>query len=342
MSSDQRRLAVRRSVAGLFDRLGLQRPNQILAGVLVLQLVVAAFVFWPRGATIAGAAPAFSDLKAEDVVALRISEAGDNEIALRKVSGEWVLPDAANYPVQSTKVSPVLDKLVGLSTKRLVTRTDDSHRRLQVASDDYVRRLEIETAAGDIHALFLGSSPAYGATHFRVEGRDETYITDGLSTWELNTAQNSWIDTTYVDVPLDQVTSFALTNPQGSLTLTQDAEGTWSLEGLEEGETLDQNLATSLVRRVASLRMDRPLGTEQLPAYGLSDPAATATLTTKDGTMVVRVGAQDAEDSSFVVSSSSSDYVVRAPAYAIQDLVEKGRQDLLVVPTPEAGAAATP
>jgi hypothetical protein len=339
MSTEQKRLPWLTDLQAWLTRLGLEGHNQILAGVLVLQIVVAAVVFWPRGAQGVASAPVFPSLVADQVVGLTITEGGDKRLALRKVAGQWVLPEADDYPANGAKIGPVVEKLVGLETGRLVARTVDSQRRLQVAPDDYLRQVELETADGQRWVLFLGSSPSYGATHFRLDGQNDIYLTDAVSTWELATTPSTWIEASYVDVPLADVKRFVLENRSGTLTLTQDSEGVWKLEGLVEGETLDQNKASMLVQRAASLRMDRPLGKGDAATYGLGEPSAEATLVEADGSITVRVGAQDPSDNSYVVTASTSDYVVRVPEWAVQDLVEQTRADLLAAPSTPTVAA---
>ncbi|MFH1084250.1 MAG: DUF4340 domain-containing protein, partial [Chloroflexota bacterium] len=271
---------VRPTLAGL----GLGRLNQILLAALAVQIVIALAVLWPRTASTASGQPLLAGLTAGDVVALTVAEPEGKQLTLRKVTGQWLLPEHADYAVQETKIAPVLDKLTRLNTARPVTNTADSHRRLKVAADDYLRRADIETADGKHVRLYLGSSPAYGATHVRVDGQNETYLTSDITTWELGTAPNTWIDTSYVEIPLKDVQLMTLQNAAGTLVLTQQAEGVWALEGLAEGETLDQGQADALVRRVASLRLDRPLGKQVEPAYGLDAPLAVATLRMADRT----------------------------------------------------------
>ena len=93
-----------------------------------------------------------------------------------------------------------------------------------------------------------------------------------------------------------------------------------------------QNTSSVEAHRATVLQMQRPLGKQNLPAYGLSTPSATVTVTTADGDVVWQAGAFDDVSKTYVVKASSSDYYVRATDDAVRDLVGKGRQDLLAVP----------
>jgi len=231
---------------------------------------------------------------------------------------------------------------VGLTTGRLVTRTDASHKRLQVAPDDFMRRIDFETADGTTHTLYLGSSLRYGATHFRVDGQSETYLTSELSTWETRAEAASWVDTAYLDVPQDDITEMTLENANGTLTFTKDDQGNWTLDGLAADETLDETRVTASIRQAASVYMVSPLGKEEKAAYGMGEPSAVATLETEDKTITLRVGAKDPDTNSYVVTSSESPYYVQVSEYGMKSLVENRRADFLQKPpTPTPGPTPT-
>ncbi len=321
----------------------MKRHNQILASILVIQIILSVVVFWPKSTAAVESEPIFPNLEAGDIVALTIADADGNSIALRQVSGDWVLPDADDYPAQADKITPLLDKIVGLTTGRLVTRTDTSHKRLQVAPDDFVRRIDFEVAEGTKHILYLGSSPSYGATHFRVDGQGETYLTADISAWETNATAASWVDTAYLSVPREDITKITLENGHGTFVFTQDDEGEWALAGLKASEELASGQVTALVNMAASVTLLKPLGKEEDAAYGLDDPPATVTLETGDRTITLQIGAQDADNKSRVVKSSASPYYVRVVGYNVEPLIENTRDDFLQpppTPTPEGDTNA--
>ena len=127
----------------------MKRHNRILASILILQIILSVVVFWPRPVATGASEPLFPGLEADDIVALTIADGEGKSITLARLPspevgrgaggegrGDWVLPDADDYPAQADKITPLLDKIVGLTTARLVTRTDASHKRLQVAPND--------------------------------------------------------------------------------------------------------------------------------------------------------------------------------------------------------------
>lgn len=315
----------------------IKRHHKILAAVLVAQIVLSAVVFWPRPSTAGQREPLFPDLAAEDVTALTIEDAEGNVVELEKATGDWVLAEADQYPAQADAVSGFLEKLTSLTTGRLVTSSDTSHRRLQVAAEDFVRRIAFETTEGRKETLYLGSSPQYGSTHFRLEGQSDTFLTNELSTWDVRATANGWIDTQYQSVAQNDVNRMTLENAQGTFVFERVDEENWTMTDLAEEETLNQTQVRSVVRRAAAVTMKSPIGKGEETSYGMDDPNAVVTLETADKTVTLRVGAKDADDASYVVKSSESDYYVHVAEASLTTLVESGREAFLAEPpTPQA------
>jgi hypothetical protein len=312
------------------------RLHQLLLGLLVVQLILAVVIFIPKGAPAGVAAPLLEGIKAEDVTTLAIRDDQGNSVKLAKHSNAWVLADADDYPADAAKITPVLDKLLAAKTGRLVTQTEGSHARLQVADTTFVRRVEIGAASGTSRVLFLGTGGGGSSSHVRLSGRNEVYLVGDLATWEINADAAAWIDTSYLDVAQADVTGLALSNANGQVSLLRDAAGAWTLQDLAAGETVNANNITSLLGQVSTLRMTRPLGKTDQPAYGLTKPNAVLTLKAKkdgqDKVYTLTVGARDATDNSYVVKSSESPYYVRVAEYSVKDLVEKRRDGFLQLP----------
>jgi len=317
----------------------MNRNHQILAVVLVVQIALSVIVFWPKSAAISEGKPFFPDLEATGIVAIAITDNQGKTITLRQITGDWVLPAADDYPAQADRITPVLDKITGLNTQRLVTRTDASHKRLQVAEDDFQRRIDFETTDGAKHTLYLGSSPRYGANHVRADGKSETYLTNELTAWELSVTATSWVDSTYFSIEKDLLTQVTLENANGTFDFRKDDEGNWVLAGLTAGEELSADKVNQMINKATSVILMEPLGKQKLAEYGLDNPQAVVTLKTAAQTVTLLVGAQDPSDKSYVVHSSTSPYHVSVAEYNISPLVENARSDFLepeATPSPAA------
>ena len=315
----------------------MKRQHQILAGVLLVQILISVLVFWPKPAATGTGEGVFPEVSADDIVALRITDDTGDEIVLRKTEEGWVLPEAGDYPAQEGAIAQVLEKIVALETGSLVTQSDTSHKQLQVAQDDFVRRVLFETADGETHTFYLGSAPRYTATHFRVAGDAETYLTTEVSTWELNVQPNPWVDTAYVQIDPETVNAIVLENSQGTFTLVRDEAGeSWILADLAADEQVAASATNAVFRNATNMTLSAPLGTEPKPAYGLGDPNAVVSIETASGTHTLVVGAQDEESGGYVVKYSESPYYVRVAEYTVTAMVDNAREDFIQESQPEA------
>ncbi|RPI47640.1 MAG: DUF4340 domain-containing protein, partial [Chloroflexi bacterium] len=289
----------------------MTRLNQLLAGLLVVQLILAAVIFWPRPAGGQVGEPLFPGMEADQVVALTITGSDGQSVKLARTEGHWVLPEAGDYPVLEDNVSTLLQAIVGLEAERRVTQTSGSHARLQVAGDEFNRRVEIELADGSRHVLYLGSSPTFQALHIRAEGQDDVYLTSALTAEDAGVGAVDWVERTYFSVPTQEAISLTLENAHGTFQFTKEGEE-WTMDGVAGEESFDAGRFQTVLSRATSVSLLAPLGTEELAEYGLETPAAVVSIETGGDahkTYVLTVGAQDAEGSSYVKSSESPYYV---------------------------------
>ena len=313
----------------------MKRHHQILAGILLVQVALTVFVFWPRSAAGEKAEPLFPDLETDSIVSLSITDENGDQIVMRRGDSGWVLPDAEDYPVQTTSITPVLDSLVEVDTDNLVARSETSHRQLQVAEENFVKRVAFETEDGAERVLYVGSSPRYSASHVRVEGEEETYLTDDISRWNLTAQPSSWVDASYLSVPQKELVQVTLENAQGTFTFVRGEGGAWTLADLAGDEQASDTKISGIVSSAANLRLKRPLGKTEEAPYGLDEPSAVVTLKTTEDEYTLTVGAHDVEDGSYVVKASDASYYVTVSEASVRRLVETGRRDLLQAePTP--------
>ncbi|MFW6082528.1 MAG: DUF4340 domain-containing protein [Chloroflexota bacterium] len=314
----------------------IKKHHQILAALLIAQIALTTVVLWPRPSVAGQQEPLFPDLDVEDVTRLSIADPASS-ITLERVEDGWMLPEAGSFPARTDAVDSFLEKLLALSTGRLVASSGASHKRLQVAADDFVRRIVFEADDGTKETVYLGSSPQYGAVHFRLAQQSETYLTSELAASDANPAVRSWINTSYGSVSQDEVTRVTLENSQGRFVFERQDEETWAMvePPLDDEESLDQTQVRTVLRRAASVTINKPLGKERKSDYGMDEPSAVVTFETGDGTFTLRVGAEDSDEGGYVVKSSESDYYVLVASTGVSALVENGRDAFIQEPTPE-------
>ena len=310
----------------------MKRHQQVLAGVLALQVILALVVFWPRKAITSSGELVFADLEIEDVVSLSLADNQGEHMTLRKIEGRWVVPDAGNYPVNESNVVALLEKLARVAQTSLVARTEASHRPLQVSDDVFQRRLEVETVGGQTKTLYLGSAPRYAATHLRVAGEVETYLTTEVAAHDINVRFPAWVDTAYAHVDQATITRLVLENEQGSYELVRDGDS-WTLADLAEDEEVAEGNTSAIVRNASALTLLKPLGMTEDPSYELDAPLAVVRIYTEEGDEhVLTVGARSTSDNSYVVKSSASPYYVRVAEFSVQAMVQNDRADFLADP----------
>ena len=316
------------------------RLQQLLIGVLVLQLALAALVFWPRPVASGSGEPLLSGVQVGDVTGLTVTDDTGQTVTLAKQGDSWVAPAAGDYPADAAKITPVLDKLVAITTGRLVAQTAAGHAQLQVADDKFARKIELTTAEG-VRTVYLGSAAGGSSVHVRLGGQDNVYLASGPNTWEVAGDVASWVNPVYFEASSADVTGFTLVNRNGEFPFVKDAQGNWSLPGLAADETLNPNNVISLVDQATTVRMTKPVGKTVDAAYGMAEPSAVVTLRYKSGdvekTTTLTIGAQDPADQAYYAKSSDSEYYVKVAEYSVQTLIERGRAEFLQgTPTPEA------
>ncbi|MBN1304696.1 MAG: DUF4340 domain-containing protein [Anaerolineales bacterium] len=320
----------------------MNRTQQILGGLLIVQIIISVILFWPQPAAESGE-PLFSELNADQIVAFAVEDDSGKTIGFERVEDGWVISGTDGYPANAQKIDPLLEGIVEIKTGRLVASKAESYTRLQVGDDDFARRFWFKDSSGNENILYIGSSAGAAATHVRKAGMDEVFLTDKVSSWQISTATNSWADVVYVSIPREQMQSMTLENPNGFFEFVNEGtaeEDNWVMLSLGEGEEFNSNNLVSMLTRLTNLQMNKPLGTQELPEYGLAEPTAVVTLehTDEEGnpqTLVLRIGALDPVDNNYHIHASSSEYYVKIPKYSMQDFVERSKEAFLV--TEEAG-----
>lgn len=318
----------------------MNKLQRILVIVLAAQLALAALVFWPRTSTGSGQ-PLLANFTADQVVKLSVSGAAGEQVSLEKVGDGWVVSGTDGFAAETSRIEAALEKLVEAKRSRQAANTAETHKRLQVAEDAYLRRVALSLADGSQQVVYIGSSPATQAAHARVEGEDAVFLVSNLTANDFSALPSGWIDTLYLDLSAADPQSLAVTNANGTFELNKDESGNWKFSGRQPGEELQATRITSLVTALTQLRMSAPVGTSVKPEYGLDNPQAVAEITAlQDGaaqTYTVRVGAQDPASGEYYALVEGKPYVVRITAATAQSLTVLKREDFVrALPTATA------
>ncbi|MEW8438320.1 MAG: DUF4340 domain-containing protein, partial [Candidatus Thiodiazotropha taylori] len=82
-----------------------------------------------------------------------------------KKAGAWVLPDMADFPVNSDKVQQFFDRLEALRSDTPVATSDGARERFKVSDEQFERRITLTQSDETLARLYLGSSPGMRLIH---------------------------------------------------------------------------------------------------------------------------------------------------------------------------------
>ena len=324
----------------------MNRTNQILAGILLLQLALAAFIFWPGRNATAAVAPLYAGTTIDDIQAITVSDK-EKSIKVTRGGEGWILPEAEDFPVTAVQASDAISKVLTVDTRRLVASNPTSHSRLEVTEEKFVRRVDLETKDGQTLTLYVGSAPSVRSTNVRRADSDNVYLSNSRSAEDLRMDYASWINPTYLAIPETDVQALTIENAQGKLQFTRPTTDTWTLSDLAAGETFNQNNLTSLISRLSSFTMIKPLGKTEKPEYGMATPSASLVIVTQPAggeakTTTLTIGQPISGTQNYVAKSSDSEFFVEVASFSVENMINRGRTDYLTPPpTPEAGTPIT-
>ena len=328
----------------------LNRSNLILAVLLLIQLALLGIAAISAARLEpARTEPLLTAFSTEAVERITVADDLGNEVSLAKNEEGWVLPNADDFPVDAAKVEELLDKIAGLNTSRLIASNPSSLARLEVKDSDFQRRLNL-TSASSTEVIYLGGSGGANATYVRRADDDRVYLGMGLNTWEAPTQVSLWIDTSYVNVPQDDIFALRLDNSHGSFSFQRDGEA-WFYDGADEA--VDEVQMASLLRNAASIHMAAPLGRQARDEYGLdnpqitlrvwhrqavetadeatddeSDQAAEAQVEYTETSYALTVGAEQ-PDGNFALKSSTNDYIALARPAVVNAFADVSHETLM-------------
>ncbi|HRE47283.1 MAG TPA: DUF4340 domain-containing protein [Aggregatilineales bacterium] len=356
----------------------LTRTNTLLIGLAIFQLVAVIALFASgagAGAPPTNTAAILPNLIPDDVTGITVKDGAGAAVTMLKDSeGAWSLPNAGNYPVEAFRVESLLNAMKGLDTSRLIAQNKANHARLKVADEDYERLIEITTRQGETQRLYLGTSSGANSTHVRRGGRDNVYLVGGLNTWEISTRAAQWVNAVYLAIPQPEVATITVTNGNGTFTFDKAGEA-WTFAGLNAGEVFNTAQIEAILSRVATIRLDDPLGTTNEAVYGMDAPLAVITIQTRkeitptpdpsatpvgvdvplpltpnassvnatveEKTYTLTIGAKTEAGTGYYVKSSESDHYVILAAATTETFTNLTRDSLILPPTPTPTPTAT-
>jgi hypothetical protein len=215
----------------------------VLVGLFVAQLAVAGVLYYntwsqravrPQGNLLA--------LSAEEVSRLSIEGEGES-VTLERKDDTWVIA-SSGLPAETSRVDTALQSFSDMKLGWAVASTDASHQQLEVADDNYQRRVTLNKGDDIVGEIFIGTSPGFKRSHVRRQGTDEVYSV-AINAFDLPPEPGNWLDSALLQVA--DISSVTIDNKE--LTRVDDQ---WVYDG---SSNTDQDVAGELVSALEDLRV---------------------------------------------------------------------------------------
>ncbi len=299
--------------------------NTALSILLIVQLAIIAFVYWPSSEQIAPKTTFFTDITIEQIQGLSITDDEQTSISMLVEDEFWQIQQG-QYPAKQEGIEALLGKIIALQSARLVSTTTSSQVRLKVAEDLFSRKVDLQLADGTSKSFFLGTAPNNKTIHFRMKEQNEVYLVKDLASWEMQTDKESWWETNYITIAEDELEAVKITNPQGTITMQKGEEKEWLLAETTKAQVSQEEIQ-KLIRSISQISLAEYLGKEQ--PEDLGEPVCTLEYTSKSGHSSLTIWPADQENDQHIAKASNSDFYVTVRAYILKDLLAAQLSDFM-------------
>ncbi len=306
----------------------------LLIILLIVQAGIIAFLYRPGQEAKVPDRALFDTLQIDKLTAMTITDDQDKNISLVLVDNKWQVGQG-QFPGDTEAIDAILQKIAGLKSSRVVTRTKSSQGRLKVADSNYNRKIMLNGV--DTNTVFyIGTAPNSKSIHLRIEGESQVYQVMGISSWELAAEQDSWWQSKYVKQDTAKLTGLELMNPMGKFGLQRGAEDAWQLADSDK-TSLDQSKLDKLVDSVSRLSVDTYLD----KGYQvMGKPIAKITYHMEGLSYTLEIWDKNDENGEHVVKRSDAKFFAKIKAYILKDILVAQSANLIV--NEDTSETATP
>ena len=296
----------------------------ILIVLLVLQAAVIAYLYRPGQTQTNPSVSLMDTVDAKTVSAMTITDENGDTIMLSKEGPEWVV-GSDKFPADQLTVENGINKICGLESARLVSRTKSSHNRLKVGNELFNRKVVLGSDQGDT-TFFMGTAPSSKSVHLRISGHDEVYQVAGISAWELQPEQDSWWKSKYVTLEPEAIQGVSITNALGTLNLIRTGdEKNWQF-GEEVSGVLDQAKASALIRTISNISISEYLKKD----FAIdTPPVCTIEYQVDTENISLQIWPKSEDNDDHVAKLSNAAFFTKIRAYILQEALGATSQGLL-------------
>lgn len=296
----------------------MKLSHSILAILLVAQLVVAGGLYYSGQSKIAvrpeGALLEFDN---DNVDRIELEDQQGSIALVRKDDG-WVLPDYNNVPALQGKVDSMLESLNGVKTGWAVATKTASHQQLEVADDNFNRKIRLADGDQTLAEIYVGTSPGLRRSHARQGDNDEVYAV-ALNSYDLPAERSQWLVKDILSA--DEVSRVSVSGNTlervDDVWKLSDSDGTQQDADPDSAQAFVDSIKTLSVLDVVDNEPDGELETTTITVEG--DEALTYTFL-------------GADDDSYFVRRSDVDALFKISMSDFESIAQVDLQELLPEP----------
>lgn len=238
-------------LAPLKTTFGESRGVQLLSAVLVLQLAVAGALLW-RSSAQNNFAPVTQLVSLDpSTIDEIVIDDGKERVTLTRSDDKWHLNDEHETLAAADKIDVLVSSISDLKPGLPVASTPGSHQQLEVAAEQFQRRVSLKAGDETVADLYMGTSPGFRKSHIRQVDRDQVYAAR-INTFDTPADHDDWLDQNLL--AFDNVTGVQSEGIE--LTL---ADEQWSIaqpQNQRVTHEVDQAAIGSFVDQLSSLRVN--------------------------------------------------------------------------------------
>jgi len=182
----------------------------------------------------------FLTIDSNKISVIYINDNNANKITLRKIEGQWILPEYHQLSVNRGLLDDLIEKLSGAKPGWPVAQTESAAKRFNVADNQFLRHIQFESEGKAVADIYLGDSPGLRKIYLRKKDEIEIYEIE-LALHMAPSTGVEWFDKSILKLHGD-ITEIRV----GDILLKKELES-WNMAGLEESETLNQKRIDSIL-----------------------------------------------------------------------------------------------
>ncbi|MCS6899845.1 MAG: DUF4340 domain-containing protein [Myxococcales bacterium] len=241
----------------------------------------------------------------DKITKIEVKNADKGEVVLEKDGDKWRVKKPVDYPANQQNVKSLLDNLKELKAKDVIDKGTGAYTDYQV---DDAKAVHVVAYKGNDKAvdLFFGKSGGRGQTA-RKAGVDGVFAISGYSSYLYTREAKNWRETSILKFDDAAVTKVDLKNENGEFSFVKEGDN-WTAkfkgekaEKADKLERFDDNKLKDMLRAYKGLSADDFADGKSDTETGLDKPAATLTLTLKEGDPIkISVGKTSSGENRFL------------------------------------------